>query len=228
MYPSPNGRPPLPLGVLACAVVLQTLHNLSEIEPFRNYGVTCDGRPHAVRACTGPPPLLANFRHRLARSAYPEQMFDVAGMLRGNTGHWTLQPWTHLQHPLVCFPARFYRSSRLAHRASGTYLPALAPHLVAARARIRHLEEGAAADPTVVSRCAATSPSLSWQRIFRGGKRLTAPVDLTLMAEPFQCGHCSGGGTAAATHEAPVPLREVFEVSTHRHRSLAGSPSCRT
>ena len=31
-----------------------------------------------------------------------------------------------------------------------------------------------------------------------------------------------------ATHEAPVPSREVFEVSTHRHRSLIGSLSCRT
>ncbi len=31
-----------------------------------------------------------------------------------------------------------------------------------------------------------------------------------------------------ATHEAPVPLREVFEVSTHRLRSLVGSLSCRT
>ncbi len=30
-----------------------------------------------------------------------------------------------------------------------------------------------------------------------------------------------------ATHEAPVPLREVFEVSTHWHRSLVGSLSCR-
>ncbi|MGC0400536.1 hypothetical protein RKD27_003180 [Streptomyces sp. SAI-126] len=31
-----------------------------------------------------------------------------------------------------------------------------------------------------------------------------------------------------ATHEAPVPLREVFDVSTHRRRSLVGSLSCRT
>lgn len=31
-----------------------------------------------------------------------------------------------------------------------------------------------------------------------------------------------------ATHEAPVPLREVFEVSTHRHRSRVGSAFCRT
>jgi hypothetical protein len=30
-----------------------------------------------------------------------------------------------------------------------------------------------------------------------------------------------------ATHEAPVPLREVFEVSTHRHRSRVGSAFCR-
>lgn len=31
-----------------------------------------------------------------------------------------------------------------------------------------------------------------------------------------------------ATHRAPVPWREVFEVSTHRHRGPVGSPSCRT
>lgn len=30
------------------------------------------------------------------------------------------------------------------------------------------------------------------------------------------------------THEAPVPLREVFEVSTHRYRSRVGSVFCRT
>jgi hypothetical protein len=32
----------------------------------------------------------------------------------------------------------------------------------------------------------------------------------------------------AATHKAPVPLSEVFDVSTHPHRSLVGSPSCHT
>ncbi|MET7694091.1 hypothetical protein ABZT06_40020 [Streptomyces sp. NPDC005483] len=31
-----------------------------------------------------------------------------------------------------------------------------------------------------------------------------------------------------ATHEAPVPLGEVFEVSTHRRRSRVGSVFCRT
>jgi len=34
--------------------------------------------------------------------------------------------------------------------------------------------------------------------------------------------------TGCATHEAPVPLGEVFEVSTHRHRSRVGSVFCRT
>ncbi|WUJ35597.1 beta family protein [Streptomyces sp. NBC_00386] len=33
---------------------------------------------------------------------------------------------------------------------------------------------------------------------------------------------------ACATHEASVPLREVFDVSTHQHRCLVGFLSCRT
>ncbi|MFG2920723.1 hypothetical protein ACGFYA_04305, partial [Streptomyces sp. NPDC048305] len=32
-------------------------------------------------------------------------------------------------------------------------------------------------------------------------------------SEPFQRGHRSGDDGEAATHEAPVPLREMFEVS---------------
>ncbi|WP_236241091.1 hypothetical protein [Streptomyces sp. CC228A] len=51
-------------------------------------------------------------------------------------------------------------------------------------------------------------------------------------SELFERGHRSGDGgepeVRAATHKAPVPSGEVFEVSTHRHRSLVGSPSCRT
>jgi hypothetical protein len=35
-------------------------------------------------------------------------------------------------------------------------------------------------------------------------------------------------GWPPATHEAPVPLREVFDVSTHQRRNLVGSVSCRT
>ncbi|WP_229866323.1 IS110 family transposase [Streptomyces spinoverrucosus] len=35
-------------------------------------------------------------------------------------------------------------------------------------------------------------------------------------------------GSMPATHEAPVPLGEVFEVSTHGHRSRVGSVFCRT
>ncbi|EFL29566.1 transposase [Streptomyces viridochromogenes DSM 40736] len=35
-------------------------------------------------------------------------------------------------------------------------------------------------------------------------------------------------GRSPTTHEAPVPLREVFDVSTHQRRSLVGSLYCRT
>ncbi|WP_159032923.1 transposase [Streptomyces fodineus] len=35
-------------------------------------------------------------------------------------------------------------------------------------------------------------------------------------------------GRCPTTHEAPVPLREVFDVSTHQRRSLVGSLYCRT
>ncbi|MFE7427550.1 phosphoglycerate mutase family protein [Streptomyces sp. NPDC057545] len=51
---------------------------------------------------------------------------------------------------------------------------------------------------------------------------------LPVLIERFQRGHRSGDGAEAATHEAPVPLREMFEVSTHQHRCLVGSLSCRT
>lgn len=46
--------------------------------------------------------------------------------------------------------------------------------------------------------------------------------------ERFQSGHRWGDVGEAATHEAPAPLREMFEVSTHQRRSLVGSLSCRT
>ncbi|MFI9490970.1 hypothetical protein ACIG8K_05310 [Streptomyces halstedii] len=52
--------------------------------------------------------------------------------------------------------------------------------------------------------------------------------DWGLLSERFQSGHRWGDGGEAATHEAPAPLREVFEVSTHQRRCLVGSLSCRT
>ncbi|WP_370666114.1 helix-turn-helix domain-containing protein [Streptomyces sp. IBSBF 2507] len=54
------------------------------------------------------------------------------------------------------------------------------------------------------------------------------PASLPLLSERFQSGHRSGDGGKAATHEAPMPLREVFDVSTHQRRCLVGSLSCRT
>ncbi|MGK3945216.1 transposase [Streptomyces caeruleatus] len=50
--------------------------------------------------------------------------------------------------------------------------------------------------------------------------------------EPFQRGHRSSDAGVmrwvCATDRAPVPLREVFDVSTQQHRSPVGSVSCRT
>lgn len=59
-------------------------------------------------------------------------------------------------------------------------------------------------------------------------------------AEGHRCRHRAGHcaflrvatdrvtGWSPATHEAPVPLREIFDVSTQQRRSLVGSLSCRT
>ncbi|WP_339151649.1 UvrD-helicase domain-containing protein [Streptomyces sp. F41] len=49
-----------------------------------------------------------------------------------------------------------------------------------------------------------------------------------VICELFQSGHRWGDGDGGATHEAPVPLREVFEVSTRQRRCLVDPSSCRT
>ncbi|GAA0828836.1 hypothetical protein GCM10009525_26770 [Streptosporangium amethystogenes subsp. fukuiense] len=71
MYPSRNGRPSMPPQVLAAAMVLQTLHGLSDFDTVQE--LRCDLRWKA--ACglglydtAFDPSLLTYFRRRLARN----------------------------------------------------------------------------------------------------------------------------------------------------------------
>jgi hypothetical protein len=78
----------------------------------------------------------------------------------------------------------------------------------------------------------AESPAGPVRVLRRAWDRLWMRFDFfEAVSEPFQRGHrssdVSAAGRRSATHEAPVPLSEVFEVSTHRRRSLVGSLSCR-
>ncbi|MGW2602612.1 IS1182 family transposase [Streptomyces klenkii] len=89
MYPSSDGRPSVPPGQLACAVVLQTLHGLSDVETVQQ--VRCDLRWKA--ACglglndgAFDPSLLAYFRRRLARSRQPDRIFDAVREVVAATG----------------------------------------------------------------------------------------------------------------------------------------------
>ncbi|MCF3103249.1 IS1182 family transposase [Streptomyces roseoverticillatus] len=89
MYPSSDGRPSVPPGELACAVVLQTLHGLSDVETVQH--LRCDLRWKA--ACglglndgAFDPSLLAYFRRRLARSRQPDRVFDAVREVVAATG----------------------------------------------------------------------------------------------------------------------------------------------
>lgn len=89
MYPSPNGRPSVPPGVLACAIVLQTLNGLSDIEAVQE--LRCDLRWKAacglgLHDLGFHSSLLAYFRRRLARSARPDRLFDVVREVVDATG----------------------------------------------------------------------------------------------------------------------------------------------
>ncbi|WP_354006214.1 transposase [Streptomyces sp. NBC_00094] len=89
--------------------------------------------------------------------------------------------------------------------------------------------------PTVYRRFARWSKDRVWARLHRVIlDELGAQGDLDWSR--FAIGSVSSfrvatdrvTGQRPATHEAPVPLREVFDVSTHQRRSLVGSLSCRT
>jgi IS5 family transposase len=89
MYPSSDGRPSVPPGELACAVVLQTLHGLSDIETVQE--MRCDLRWKAacglgLHDLAFDSSLLAYFRRRLARSERPDRIFDAVREVVAATG----------------------------------------------------------------------------------------------------------------------------------------------
>ncbi|GAA4854570.1 hypothetical protein GCM10023235_66700 [Kitasatospora terrestris] len=93
MYPSRNGRPSMPPQVLAAAVVLQSLHGLSDVDTVQQ--LRCDLRWKAacglgLHDTAFDPSLLAYFRRRLQRSPDPNRLFArvkevvaATGVLRG-------------------------------------------------------------------------------------------------------------------------------------------------
>lgn len=89
MYPSANGRPSMPPQVLAAAVVLQSLHGLSDFETVLE--LRCDLRWKA--ACglglldtAFDPSLLTYFRRRLQRSPDPNRLFTRVKEVVAATG----------------------------------------------------------------------------------------------------------------------------------------------
>ncbi|MDX3020010.1 IS1182 family transposase [Streptomyces acidiscabies] len=89
MYPSSNGRPSMPPQVLAAAVVLQSLHGLSDFETVLE--LRCDLRWKA--ACglglldtAFDPSLLTYFRRRLQRSPVPDRLFSKVKEVVAATG----------------------------------------------------------------------------------------------------------------------------------------------
>lgn len=89
MYPSPNGRPSMPPQILATAVLLQTLHGVSDIEAVQE--LRCDLRWKAacglgLHDTAFDPSLLTYFRRRLARSTRPGRIFDAVRAIIAETG----------------------------------------------------------------------------------------------------------------------------------------------
>ncbi|WP_079036371.1 IS1182 family transposase [Streptomyces silaceus] len=89
MYPSADGRPSVPPNELACAIVLQVLHGLSDFETVQH--LRCDLRWKA--ACglglndpAFDPSLLAYFRRRLACSMQPDRIFEKVREVVAATG----------------------------------------------------------------------------------------------------------------------------------------------
>lgn len=89
MYPSRNGRPSVPPGVLAAAVVLQSLNGLSDFETVQ--ALRCDLRWKAacglgLHDAGFDPSLLTYFRRRLAASGDPRRIFTVVRAVVAETG----------------------------------------------------------------------------------------------------------------------------------------------
>ncbi|MFC4063285.1 IS1182 family transposase [Planomonospora corallina] len=89
MYPSPNGRPSMPPQILATALLLQTLHGLSDIETIQE--LRCDLRWKAacglgLHDTAFDASLLTYFRRRLARSRKPDRIFEAVRAVVAETG----------------------------------------------------------------------------------------------------------------------------------------------
>ncbi|MEU0836912.1 transposase, partial [Streptomyces sp. NPDC005969] len=89
MYPSANGRPSMPPQILAAAITLQALHGLSDFETVQE--LRCDLRWKAacglgLHDMAFDPSLLAYFRRRLARSAWPNRVFEAVREVVKATG----------------------------------------------------------------------------------------------------------------------------------------------
>ncbi|MFC6084467.1 IS1182 family transposase [Sphaerisporangium aureirubrum] len=89
MYPSANGRPSMPPQILAAAIILQSLHGLSDFDTVQE--LRCDLRWKAacglgLHDTAFDPSLLAYFRRRLARTTRPERVFEVVREVVKATG----------------------------------------------------------------------------------------------------------------------------------------------
>jgi IS5 family transposase len=89
MYPSPNGRPSMPPQILATALLLQTLHGVSDAEAVQE--LRCDLRWKAacglgLHDTAFDPSLLTYFRRRLARSRRPDRIFEAVRAVIAETG----------------------------------------------------------------------------------------------------------------------------------------------
>ncbi|MFF4393686.1 IS1182 family transposase [Streptomyces sp. NPDC001552] len=89
MYPSANGRPSMPLQILAAAITVQALHGMSDFETVQE--LRCDLRWKAacglgLHDMAFDPSLLAYFRRRLARSTRPNRVFEAVREVVKATG----------------------------------------------------------------------------------------------------------------------------------------------
>jgi len=89
LFPSSRGRPSLPGDLVACVLVLQTLHHLSDREAVE--ALRCDLRWKAAcgLALTDEgihPSVLTYWRRRLAASDRPNRIFEAVGEVIAATG----------------------------------------------------------------------------------------------------------------------------------------------
>jgi len=89
LFPTGRGRPSVPAAVIASALVLQTLHNLSDREAVE--ALTFDLRwkaacGFAIDQAAFHPSTLTYWRKRLAGSKRPERIFEAVGQVVAGSG----------------------------------------------------------------------------------------------------------------------------------------------